>query len=60
MFLCFKSILNNQTVQIQHIFCRDIIADYMYNAVKDDGQIGGPGLHVEIDESLFGKLKVMC
>ena len=37
---------------------RDIIGDYMVSELCGGHQIGGRGLHVEIDESLFGKLKV--
>ena len=40
-----------------YIIYREIISDFMIKELENGKKIGGPGLTVEIDESLFGKLK---
>ena len=51
--------LSHATIARWYNFFREIIADHMYDELKDGAKIGGVGHTVEIDESLFGKLKVI-
>ena len=47
--------MSNRTVTDWTNYLRETVtADLLFN---DDGQIGGPGIIVEIDESKFGKRK---
>jgi len=47
---------SNQTVVFYHGIFRDIIDEHMFNN-SQDYKIGGLGLTVEVDESMFGKRK---
>ena len=44
-----------KTVIDWYNYCREVCADRIMN--HHAGQIGGPGMTVEIDESKFGKTK---
>ena len=46
---------STETVIDWYNYCREVCADRIMN--HHAGQIGGPGMTVEIDESKFGKTK---
>ena len=53
-----KNTMSRKSVAKLYKFFRDVICDHMMNVQLNGRKIGGPGLTVEIDESLFGEIYV--
>lgn len=50
-----KNTLSKNTISKLYKFFRHVIGDHMISLQSTGKKIGGPGLTVEIDESMFGK-----